>query len=117
MEMFRFDDRQECSLTGQDTSDTLLAHFYMPTDKTRVNVSFSSELEMSLLRLAKRDNMPYATKARELLARAIEIEEDDVWDHIASRRDTSSSRFVAQTVKVFAIGHRSVVYTEAERRV
>ena len=26
-------------------------------------------------------------------------------------------RIVAQTVKVFAIGHRSVVYTEAERRV
>lgn len=67
----------------------------MATNKTRVNVSLTKELEASLARLAKRDRVPQATKARELIARAIEIEEDDVWDAVASRRDLSSSQFLS----------------------
>lgn len=68
----------------------------MATNKTRVNVSLTKELEASLARLAKRDKVPRATKAREPIARAIEIEEDDVLDVVASRRDSSSSRFLSQ---------------------
>jgi len=67
----------------------------MPTTKTRVNVSLSAELETLLRRLAKRDDVPQATKARQLIERAIEIEEDEVWDTVASKRDTSSSSFVS----------------------
>ena len=67
----------------------------MPTNKTRVNISLSKGLENLLTRLAKRDGVPQATKARELIVRAIEIEEDDAGDRIASDRDTPSSQLVS----------------------
>ena len=46
-------------------------------------------------RLAKRDQVPQATKAEHLLRMALEIEEDQVLDEIARTRDTSAARFVS----------------------
>ncbi|KKR62663.1 MAG: hypothetical protein UV43_C0040G0010 [Parcubacteria group bacterium GW2011_GWF2_42_7] len=48
-----------------------------------------------LSRIAKRDNMPQATKAVYLLGIALEIEEDMVLDKIASGRDTKNARFLS----------------------
>ena len=67
----------------------------MPTTKKRINVSLSEELEKSILRLAKRDEVPEATKAADLLRLAIEIEEDQVWNEIAEKRDKKSASFVS----------------------
>ena len=58
----------------------------MPTAKTRINVSISDELNSALKKLANRDQVPTATKAERLLEIALEIEEDEVWDKIASER-------------------------------
>lgn len=58
----------------------------MATTKKRINISVSKEVEKMLSALSKRDQVPTATKATELLMRAIEIEEDEVWDKIASER-------------------------------
>ena len=58
----------------------------MPTTKKRINITVNSELEKIIGLLAKRDNMPQATKTVELLKKAIEIEEDDVWNMIAEER-------------------------------
>lgn len=58
----------------------------MPTTKTRINVSVSDELNSALKRLATRDQVPTATKAERLLEIALEIEEDEVWNKIASER-------------------------------
>lgn len=58
----------------------------MPTAKTRINVSLSDELNSALKKLAHRDQVPTATKAERLLEIALEIEEDEVWDRIASKR-------------------------------
>ena len=67
----------------------------MPTTKRRINISLSPDLERALTTLARRDDMPEATKAADLLRIALEIEEDQVWDAVASRRDTKSAKFVS----------------------
>lgn len=58
----------------------------MATKKKRVNISVSKPVEEMLAALAKRDRVPQATKAAELLRMAIEIEEDAVWAEIAEKR-------------------------------
>jgi len=45
--------------------------------------------------LAKRDRMPAATKVAELLRLAIEIEEDAIWEKIASERLIFNKRRVS----------------------
>ena len=67
----------------------------MSTTKKRINISLSKELEKTIEKLAKRDEVPEATKASELLRLAIEIEEDAIWNEIAKERDTKSARFVS----------------------
>jgi len=67
----------------------------MPTTKRRINISLSPDLESALATLARRDDVPEATKAADLLRIALEIEEDHVWDTIASRRDTKGARLVS----------------------
>lgn len=48
-----------------------------------------------LSRIAKRDNLPEATKAANLLEFALEIEEDFILDKIASDRDMPGAGFMA----------------------
>jgi hypothetical protein len=67
----------------------------MPTVKTRINVSVSDELNSALRKLARRDQVPTATKAERLLELALEIEEDHVWDRIAKQREQAKpSRYL-----------------------
>ncbi len=63
----------------------------MPTSKTRINVSVSDEVSFVLKKLAIRDQVPTATKAERLLEVALEIEEDEVWNKVASLRDTGKT--------------------------
>ena len=67
----------------------------MSTTKKRINISVSKELNDALSKLAKRDQMPQATKAEHLLRFALEIEEDDILNIIARGRDTSFAKFVS----------------------
>ena len=67
----------------------------MTTTKKRTNISVSKELNNALLKLAKRDQIPQATKAEHLLRFAIEIEEDDILNVVAQGRDSSSAKFVS----------------------
>lgn len=69
----------------------------MATSKRRINISLPDSVNDALVLLAERDNVPEATKATDLLRLALEIEEDQVWDRIASRRDTKKARFVSHT--------------------
>lgn len=70
----------------------------MATIKKRINVSISKELDSVLGMLAKRDQVPQATKAEHLIQIAIEIEEDQVLDEIAHKRDTSKTRFLPHSL-------------------
>ena len=67
----------------------------MPTTKKRINISVSKEVNEALERLAKRDQMPQATKAEHLLSTALEFEEDEVLNAIAVKRDRKGSKFVS----------------------
>lgn len=66
----------------------------MATVKSRINISLPDDAKKALLRLAKRDKTPVATKARHLLEIGLELEEDAAWHKIAAARDTKSARFV-----------------------
>jgi hypothetical protein len=66
----------------------------MPTTKTRINITLPKMVETALLKIAERDRVPTATKASELLQIALEIEEDQVWDDLASKRDSNKAKFV-----------------------
>lgn len=69
----------------------------MPTDKTRINVSLPAHVEKILDRLAKRDDIPRATKALELIRSAMETDEDEIWDALASQRDVKKAKFVSHS--------------------
>lgn len=52
-------------------------------------------MENILAKLAKRDEVPQATKAMELIRVAIEMEEDQFFDIIASERDKKGAKFAS----------------------
>jgi len=82
-----------------DSGDALLIHLiHMATTKKRINISVSKELDDVLVRLAKRDQVPQATKAEHLLRMALEIEEDEVLDTVATKRDTGEARFLPHSL-------------------
>lgn len=82
--------------------DTLLIHCnqkinmqIMATNKKRINISLPKDLQTILEELAERDNVPTATKAVELIKIAVEIDEDEIWDKLASERDTKDTKFIS----------------------
>ena len=58
----------------------------MATDKKRVNVSLSKPTYKALSYLAKRDDVPFATKASFLIEEALELEEDIALEYHARQR-------------------------------
>ena len=69
----------------------------MSTTKNRINISLAADTERMLSFIAKRDNVPEATKATDLLNLALQIEEDEVFDAMASSRDTKKTKFISHT--------------------
>ena len=63
--------------------------------KKRINLSASEEVVELLEKLARRDEVPVATKAIELIKRALQIEEDEILDTLADSRDTENSRYLS----------------------
>lgn len=59
----------------------------MATTKPRLHISLSKAEEQFLAMLAKRDQMPRATKAAQLVRAAMEIEEDFALSKLAEERD------------------------------
>ncbi|MGD0328303.1 MAG: toxin-antitoxin system, antitoxin component [Minisyncoccia bacterium] len=70
----------------------------MATTKKRINISVSKDLDDLLGKLAKRDQVPQATKAEHLLRIALEIEEDQVLDEIARKRDVGKTSFLPHSL-------------------
>jgi len=65
----------------------------MSTAKSRINISVPEDVRSALESLAKRDQMPTATKARDLIEIGLEAQEDEYWDIIASKRDQKNTKF------------------------
>mgnify|MGYP001611189720 CR=1 FL=1 len=51
-------------------------------------------MEKALKHLALRDGVPQATEAIHLIKIALEIDEDEVWNDMASKRDKKGAKFV-----------------------
>ena len=67
----------------------------MSTTKKRLNITLGSQLEEAITKVAKRDNVPTATKAAELLELALLIEEDMAWDILAKDREKDKTKFIS----------------------
>jgi len=59
----------------------------MATSKTRLQITLAPDVGPAIKLLAKRDRVPAATKAAQLLRQAIEMEEDLYLSKIADERD------------------------------
>jgi hypothetical protein len=66
----------------------------MATTKKRINVTLPALLDEALMRIARRDSVPQATKAAELLTSALELEEDVIWDALATARAREKVKLV-----------------------
>lgn len=66
----------------------------MPTVKKRINITVDSEIEEILKLLSKRDEVPQATKVSELLRKAIELDEDEIFNEIAEKRDVVGAKYI-----------------------
>ena len=62
----------------------------MATIKRRLSISLAEDLNNALTRLARRDSVPLATKAAELLRVGLEVEEDVLLDRAATKRYKTS---------------------------
>ena len=58
----------------------------MTTTKRRINITADKDVEKALIRSAKRDGVPTASKAADLLRIALELEEDLAWAALAHER-------------------------------
>lgn len=67
----------------------------MPTQKKRLNITLPKHVAVFLKQISLRDDVPQATKAAELLERALEIEEDAYFSMMAAKRDTKDSDFIS----------------------
>lgn len=65
----------------------------MSTAKSRINVSVPDDVKAALTKLAKRDQLPTATKAVRLIELGLELEEDEIWDEVAASRDKKDTKF------------------------
>ena len=67
----------------------------MPTNKHRINLTVSDELDRTIQYLAERDESSASNKAIELIKRALEIEEDEALLTIANQRDQKNVKFIS----------------------
>jgi predicted DNA-binding protein len=67
----------------------------MATTKKRIHISVSTLVEDAVSRLAKRDQVPEATKVTELLTLALEIEEDTFFAHLVKERMQKKTTWVS----------------------
>jgi len=66
----------------------------MATTKHRINISISKNTRDALQKLARRDEVPEATKAVHLLTLALEIEEDRFFEQLANERLKNKAHFI-----------------------
>ncbi|MBI2474075.1 MAG: hypothetical protein HYV68_00065 [Candidatus Taylorbacteria bacterium] len=67
----------------------------MATNKKRINITANPEIESAIKRAAKRDGVPVAAKASELIEIGLNLEEDMSLAGLASLRDQKGARYVS----------------------
>lgn len=66
----------------------------MPTIKRRINITADKGVERALVLSARRDGVPVASKAAELLRNALELEEDLAWCAIIKERTSKKVKLL-----------------------
>lgn len=66
----------------------------MPTTKPRINITTDEDVRLALKSAAKRDGVPVATKAAELISIGLTLEEDFILADIADRRAAPGATFI-----------------------
>ncbi|HEY9586223.1 MAG TPA: hypothetical protein VJJ27_01095 [Candidatus Paceibacterota bacterium] len=66
----------------------------MTTTKQRINITADPEMVSALRRASKRERVPLASKAAELLRMAISLEEDFILANIADARASKKAHFL-----------------------
>lgn len=69
---------------------------YMATNKRRLNITLTPEMEDFISILAKRDKVPEATKVSQILAQALEEMEDQILLEIAEEREAEGGPYLSQ---------------------
>lgn len=67
----------------------------MATTKQRINITTDSNVEQALRNAARRDGVPMATKATELLTIGLELEEDIALISITNARVADKRKFIS----------------------
>ena len=67
----------------------------MATTKSRINITADLEFESALKNAAKRDRVPVATKAAELIAVGLNLEEDLALAALADSRQNIKGDFIS----------------------
>ncbi len=67
----------------------------MPTIKKRLNITLEPDVQIAIERIAKKERVPEATKAAELIRIALDLQEDYVLMALAEERDSSRARFIS----------------------
>ncbi|HXK38620.1 MAG TPA: hypothetical protein VJ043_00835 [Candidatus Paceibacterota bacterium] len=73
----------------------------MATTKQRINISVSRSTRKTLEALAKRDEMPVASKVTDLVLQMLELEEDRVLSAIADERLKGKVRWIKDSDKIW----------------
>jgi len=66
----------------------------MPTEKKRLHLTLTPEMERAVAQLSKRDEVPQATKVMQLLQVALELDEDLVWGQIVAERKATHKKLL-----------------------
>lgn len=67
----------------------------MPTVKPRINITADPAIEFALRRAARRDRIPVASKAAELIELALDLEEDIALSCVADLRVRKPVKFIS----------------------
>jgi len=68
----------------------------MPTQKARINLAVPKDMEKIIKQIAKRDQVPVATKTLQLLKEALELEEDKILSAIGDARFTDDAKWISK---------------------
>ena len=68
----------------------------MPTINPRINITLEPDLMNRVSELAKFRNESLSSIAKELIAEAIELQEDRILSHIANSRDKSNYDIISE---------------------
>ncbi len=69
----------------------------MPTDKERINISVDSSLFAALKKLSAQRKKPISTLTRELVEKALELEEDLHFSSVADERLQAKGRVISHS--------------------